>query len=434
MPRINLGILGLGTVGCGVVKLIQEHADLLNKKIGAPLCIKKIADIDLKTPRGLSLDRAILTTDSNEVVDDPEIQIVAELIGGVDAARDLSLKALRKGKHLVTANKALLARHGQEIYQAAARNQVDLGFEASVGGGIPILRALREGLVANRIQLLMGIINGTANYILTQMSEEGRDFASALAEAQRKGYAEADPTFDVEGFDAAHKLQILSSLAYGGYIDFDRIYVEGISSISPLDIKYAGEFGYKIKLLAITKESNGKQEVRVHPTLIPQHYLLASVGGVFNAVYIQGDAVGPLLFYGQGAGQMPTASAVVSDIVEIAQDILSQRPSHSNSLPLRRAEEVGIQVLDISEARCRYYLRVSALDQPGVLSQVSGILGDHHISISSVIQKERHEELSVPVVMMTHEAKEGDMREALQAIDQLDVVTGSTICIRVEGE
>ena len=434
MPRINLGILGLGTVGCGVVKLIQEHADLLSKKIGAPLCIKKIADIDLKTPRGLSLDRAILTTDSNEVVDDPEIQIVAELIGGVDAARDLSLKALRKGKHLVTANKALLARHGHEIYQAAARNQVDLGFEASVGGGIPILRALREGLVANRIQLLMGIINGTANYILTQMSEEGRDFASALAEAQRKGYAEADPTFDVEGFDAAHKLQILSSLAYGGYIDFDRIYVEGISSISPLDIKYAGEFGYKIKLLAITKESNGKREARVHPTLIPKHYLLASVGGVFNAVYIQGDAVGPLLFYGQGAGQMPTASAVVSDIVEIAQDILSQRPSHSNSLPLRRAEEVGIQVLDISEARCRYYLRVSALDQPGVLSQVSGILGEHHISISSVIQKERQEELSVPVVMMTHEAKEGDVREALQAIDQLDVVTGSTICIRVEGE
>jgi homoserine dehydrogenase len=417
-----------------VVKLIQEHADLLNKKIGAPLCIKKIADIDLKTPRGLSLDRTLLTTDANEVVEDPEIQIVAELIGGVDAARDLSLTALRKGKHLVTANKALLALHGQEIYQAAARNQVDLGFEASVCGGIPILRALREGLVANRIQLLMGIINGTANYILTQMSEEGRDFASALAEAQKKGYAEADPTFDVEGFDAAHKLQILSSLAYGGYIDFDRIYVEGISSISPLDIKYAGEFGYKIKLLAITKESNGKREVRVHPTLIPEHYILASVGGVFNAVYIEGDAVGPLLFYGQGAGQMPTASAVVSDIVEIAQDILSQRPSHSNSLPLRRAEEVGIQVLDISEARCRYYLRVSALDQPGVLSQVSGILGDHHISISSVIQKERLEELSVPVVMMTHEAKEGDVREALQAIDQLDVVTGSTICIRVEGE
>ncbi len=424
----------MGTVGCGVVKLIQEHADLLSKKIGAPLCIKKIADIDLKTPRGLSLDQAILTTDSTEVVDDPEIQIVAELIGGVDAARDLSLVALRKGKHLVTANKALLARHGQEIYQAAARNRVDLGFEASVGGGIPILRALREGLVANRIQLLMGIINGTANYILTQMSEEGRDFASALAEAQGKGYAEADPTFDVEGFDAAHKLQILSSLAYGGYIDFERIYVEGISSISSLDIKYAGEFGYKIKLLAITKESDGKREVRVHPTLIPQHYILASVGGVFNAVYIVGDAVGPLLCYGQGAGQMPTASAVVSDIVEIAQDILSQRPSHSNSLPLRRAEEVGIQVLDISEARCRYYLRVSALDQPGVLSQISGILGVHHISISSVIQKERHEESSVPVVMMTHEAKEGDMRGALQAIDQLEVVTGNTICIRVEGE
>jgi homoserine dehydrogenase len=434
MPKINLGILGLGTVGCGVVKLIQEHADLLSKKIGAPLCIRKIADIDLETPRGLSLDRALLTTDGNEVVEDPEIQIVVELIGGVEVARDFCLRALQKGKHLVTANKALLALHGQEVYQAAAENQVDVGFEASVCGGIPILRALREGLVANRIQLLIGIINGTANHILTQMSEEGRDFASALAEAQEKGYAEADPTFDVEGIDAAHKLQILSSIAYGGYIDFDRIYVEGISSMSPLDIKYAGEFGYKIKLLAITKESDGKREVRVHPALIPEHYILASVGGVFNAVYVRGDAVGPLLFYGQGAGQMPTASAVVSDVVEIAQDILSQRPSHSNSLPLRKAEEVGIHVLDISETRCRYYLRVSALDQPGVLSQVSGILGDHHISISSVIQKERHEELSVPVVMMTHEAKEGDVREALQAIDQLEVVTGNTICIRVEGE
>jgi homoserine dehydrogenase len=434
MPKINLGILGLGTVGCGVVKLIQEHADLLSKKIGASLCIKKIADIDLDTPRGISLDRGLLTTDADEVMEDREIQIVAELIGGVEAARGFCLKVLRKGKHLVTANKALLALHGQEIYQAAAENQVDLGFEASVCGGIPILRALREGLVANRIQLMMGIINGTANYILTQMSEEGRDFASALAEAQENGYAEADPTFDVEGLDAAHKLQILSSIAYGGYIDFDRIYVEGISSISPLDIKYAGELGYKIKLLAITKESNGKREVRVHPTLIPEHYILASVGGVFNAVYIKGDAVGPLLFYGQGAGQMPTASAVVSDIVEIAQDILLQRPCHSNSLPLRKAEEVGIRIADISEARCRYYLRVSALDQPGVLSRVSGILGDHHISISSVIQKERHEELSVPVVMMTHEARGGDMRQALDTIDRLDVVTEDTICIRVEGE
>jgi homoserine dehydrogenase len=434
MRKINLGILGLGTVGTGVVKLIQEHADLLRKKVGAPLQIARIADVDLEKPRGVSLDRGLLTRDANEVVEDPEIQIVAELIGGVGAARDLSLKALRNGKHLVTANKALLALHGREIYRAAAEHQVNLGFEASVCGGIPILRALREGLVANRIQVILGIINGTANYILTQMSEEGKDFGSALAEAQAKGYAEADPSFDVKGFDAAHKLQILSSLAYGGYIDFDRIYVEGISSLSPLDIKYAGEFGYKVKLLAITKESNGKREVRVHPTLIPQHYLLASVGGVFNAVYIKGDAVGPLLFYGQGAGQMPTASAVVSDIVEIGQDILLRRPAYSNALPLHQAEEVGISILDIAEVRCRYYLRVSALDQPGVLSRVSGILGDHHISISSVIQKERHEESSVPVVMMTHEAKEGDMRQALEEIDRLEVVSRNTICIRVEGE
>lgn len=434
MPQINLGILGLGTVGSGVVKLIQEHADLLSKKIGASLCIKKIADLDLESPRGIKLDRSLLTTDGNEVVEDKEIQIVVELIGGIEAARDFSLKALRNGKHLVTANKALLALHGQEIYWAAAQNKVNLGFEASVCGGIPILRSLREGLVANRIQLMMGIINGTANYILTQMSEEGRDFASALAEAQEKGYAEADPTFDVEGYDSAHKLQILSSIAYGGYVDFDRIYVEGISSISPLDIKYAREFGYKIKLLAIAKESKGRLEVRVHPTLIPEHYILASVGGVFNAVYMKGDAVGPLLFYGQGAGQMPTASAVVSDIVEIAQDILSGRPSRSNSLPLRKAEEAGIQIMDISEARSRYYLRVSALDKPGVLSRVSGILGDHHISIASVIQKERHAESSVPVVMMTHEAREGDARGALKEIDQLEVITAETICIRVDGE
>ena len=434
MPQINLGILGLGTVGSGVVKLIQEHADLLSKKIGASLCIKKIADLDLESPRGIKLDRSLLTTDGNEVVEDKEIQIVVELIGGIEAARDFSLKALRNGKHLVTANKALLALHGQEIYWAAAQNKVNLGFEASVCGGIPILRSLREGLVANRIQLMMGIINGTANYILTQMSEEGRDFASALAEAQEKGYAEADPTFDVEGYDSAHKLQILSSIAYGGYVDFDRIYVEGISSISPLDIKYAREFGYKIKLLAIAKESKGRLEVRVHPTLIPEHYILASVGGVFNAVYMKGDAVGPLLFYGQGAGQMPTASAVVSDIVEIAQDILSGRPSRSNSLPLRKAEEAGIQIMDISEARSRYYLRVSALDKPGVLSRVSGILGDHHISIASVIQKERHAESSVPVVMMTHEAREGDAREALKEINQLEVITAETICIRVDGE
>ncbi|MFH0873053.1 MAG: homoserine dehydrogenase [bacterium] len=434
MPQINLGILGLGTVGSGVVKLIQEHADLLSKKIGASLCIKKIADLNLESPRGIKLDRSLLTTDGNEVVEDKEIQIVVELIGGIEAARDFSLKALRNGKHLVTANKALLALHGQEIYWAAAQNKVNLGFEASVCGGIPILRSLREGLVANRIQLMMGIINGTANYILTQMSEEGRDFASALAEAQEKGYAEADPTFDVEGYDSAHKLQILSSIAYGGYVDFDRIYVEGISSISPLDIKYAREFGYKIKLLAIAKESKGRLEVRVHPTLIPEHYILASVGGVFNAVYMKGDAVGPLLFYGQGAGQMPTASAVVSDIMEIAQDILSGRPSRSNSLPLRKAEEAGIQIMDISEARSRYYMRVSALDKPGVLSRVSGILGDHHISIASVIQKERHAESSVPVVMMTHEAREGDARGALKEIDQLEVITAETICIRVDGE
>jgi len=434
MPNIRVGILGFGTVGSGVVKLIQENAGLLGKKIGAPLPIAKIADLDLDSPRGVEVEPSCLTSDAEEVVDDPGIQIVVELIGGTVAARELGLRALRNKKHLVTANKALLALYGQEMYRAAAENDVNLGFEASVGGGIPIIRALREGLVANRILLMMGIINGTANYILTKMTEEGGDFASALREAQDKGYAEADPTLDVDGLDAAHKLQILSSIAYGGYVDFDRIHVEGIRSISPLDIRYAGELGYKIKLLAIAKYLEGRIEVRVHPALIPKGNILASVGGVFNAVYIKGDAVGPLLVYGQGAGQMPTASAVVSDIVEIAQDILYHRPSNSNSLPLHRVEEVGISIAEISEVRTRYYLRVSALDKPGVLSKISGILGRHNISIASVIQKERHEESSVPVVMMTHEAREGDMRTALEEIDRLEVGSGSSVCMRVEGE
>ncbi|MBI5167491.1 MAG: homoserine dehydrogenase, partial [candidate division NC10 bacterium] len=409
-------------------------APLIERRVGSRLCIRKIADLDIITPRSVELDPATLTTKAEEVVQDPSIDIVVELIGGTEAAKDLCLQALSRGKHLVTANKALLALHGRDIYRAAIENRVDLGFEASVCGGIPLIKALREGLVANRILAIMGIINGTCNYILSKMSEQGRDFKEVLAEAQARGYAEADPSLDIDGIDAAQKLQILASIAYGSCIDFHQIFIEGIRGIDPLDIKFASELGYKMKLLAIAKGGNGEMEVRVHPTLIPDEHLLASVRGVYNAVYLLGDSVGSQMFYGRGAGQMPTASAVVSDIVEIAHNILFERPSRVSLLTPSLVEGAEIRVKDISKIRSQYYLRVSAIDKPGVLSKISGVLGSHNISIASVIQKVRHEQATVPVVMMTHEAVEGDMQKALKEIDYLEVVTEKTVCVRVEGE
>jgi homoserine dehydrogenase len=339
---------------------------------------------------------------------------------------------VNKGKHLVTANKALLAEYGLEIYHAAATQRVDLGFEASVCGAIPIIRSVREGLVANQIQSIMGIVNGTTNYILTKMTGTGRPFAEVLAEAQAKGYAEADPTLDVGGVDAAHKLQILASLAYNGYIRFSDIYIEGIQKIEAIDIAFARELGYRIKLLAIAKEEGGELEVRVHPTMIPEGHLLASVGGVYNAVHIRGDSAGSLMFSGRGAGQMPTASSVVADIVEIAHNILFHRPSRVSLLPTGGMGE-GLTLKPMKRIRSRYYLRAMVLDKPGVLSTVSGVLGDHNISIASVLQKGRAEQAAVPIVMLTHEATEGDMQKALKRINHLEMVTGDTICIRVEG-
>jgi homoserine dehydrogenase len=430
LKTINIGLVGFGTIGTGVVKLLQGQAALLQRRVAARLRLKRIADLDLTRPRDVEVDPKILTTDAREIIEDPAIDIVIELIGGTTAAREVSLAALRSGKHLVTANKALLATHGLELFRAAAEKRVDLGFEASVCGGIPIIRAVREGLVANRIHSIEGIVNGTCNYILTKMTELGAPFAEVLREAQDQGYAEADPSLDIDGTDAAHKLQILASIAYGGSVDFDAIHVEGIRGIDPADIQYAKELGYRVKLLAIAKETDGEIEVRVHPTLIPEDHLLASVGGVFNAVYIVGDATGSLMFYGRGAGQLPTASAVVSDIVEIAQNILYQRPSRPSHIPAIAGE--GLKIRPMAEVRTRYYLRVMAVDKPGVLSKVSGILGSHDISIASVIQKGRHARASVPVVMMTHEAVEGGMRRALAEIDALDVVSRSTVCLRVE--
>lgn len=430
MKTINIGLVGFGTVGSGVVKLLKEQAPLLERRVGGRLRLKRIADIDLTRARGVDVDAKILTTDAREVTDDATIDIVIELIGGTTVAREVSLAALRNGKHLVTANKALLATHGLELFRAAAERSVALGFEASVCGGIPIIRAVREGLVANRIQSINGIVNGTCNYILTKMTELGAPFADVLKEAQAKGYAEADPSLDIDGIDAAHKLQILASIAYGGSVDFDALYVEGIRGIDPADIQYAKELGYRVKLLAIAKETDGEIEVRVHPTLIPEDHLLASVGGVYNAVYIVGDATGSLMFYGRGAGQMPTASAVVSDVVEIAQNVLHQRPSRPSHIPQIAGDGLKIKAMD--RVRTRYYLRVMAVDKPGVLSKVSGILGHHEISIASVIQKGRHTRDSVPVVMMTHEAVEGAMRKALAEIDAIDVVREKTVCLRVE--
>jgi len=430
MKTINIGLIGFGTVGTGVVKLLKGQAPLLERRLAARLRLKRIADLDLTKPRDVEVDPKILTTDAREIIEDPAIDIVIELIGGTTAAREVSLAALRSGKHLVTANKALLATHGLELFRAAAEKRVDLGFEATVCGGIPIIRAVREGLVANRIHSIEGIVNGTCNYILTKMTELGAPFAEVLKEAQDQGYAEANPSLDIDGIDAAHKLQILASIAYGGSVDLSAIHVEGIRGIDPDDIQYAKELGYRVKLLAIAKETDGEIEVRVHPTLIPEDHLLASVGGVFNAVYIVGDATGSLMFYGRGAGQLPTASAVVSDVVEIAQNILYQRPSRPSHIPAIAGE--GLKIRPMAEVRTRYYLRVMAVDKPGVLSKVSGILGSHDISIASVIQKGRHARASVPVVMMTHEAVEGAMRRALAEIDALDVASGRTVCLRVE--
>ncbi|HET9489472.1 MAG TPA: homoserine dehydrogenase [Methylomirabilota bacterium] len=432
MKEVRLGLLGLGTVGGGVVKLLESERGMLEERAGCRLTLAAVADLDVTRPReGLDLARLPLTTEAARVLDDPGVHVVIELVGGLEPARSFILRALAAGKHVVTANKALLAHHGPELYQEARRRGVTLAFEAAVAGGIPLIRSIKEGLVANRVLSVFGIVNGTSNYILSKMTDEGLDFAVVLKEAQAHGYAEADPTLDVEGLDSAHKLQILVTLAFRTFVDLKDIHTEGITRISIQDIAYARELGYRVKLLAIAKASDGGLEVRVHPTMIPADAPLAAVSGVFNAVFLTGHAVGDLMFYGRGAGQLPTASAVWSDIVEIARRIAHGIPAlalelpsvGSGALPLRPMEAI----------RSCYYLRVMAQDRPGVLSRVAGILGENDISIVSVIQKGRATGEAVPVVMMTHEARERDMRTALAAIDQLRVVSSPTAMIRVEG-
>jgi homoserine dehydrogenase len=435
MREIKVGLIGFGTVGSGVARILQKNSRLIENRMGAKLVLKRIADVDLKTDRGVKLRQGVLTPRAEEVIRDPEIDIVMELIGGIEPAKTFILNAVRNGKHIVTANKALLALHGDEIFREAHRFGVDVNFEASVGGGIPLIRSIKEGLVANRIHLILGILNGTSNYILSKMTNEGRDFKDVLREAQEKGYAEADPTYDVEGIDAAHKLAILIRLAFGTALRFNEIFIGGISEITPLDIQFGREFGYRIKLLAIAKMEKGKIEARVHPTMIPEGHLLSTVEGVFNAIYIKGDAVGPALFYGQGAGQMPTGSAVVSDLVELGRNLLVE--AKGPRVPSLSYQEFAIGKSPhkrIEEVVMPYYMRFSALDRPGVLSKISGILGKNDISIISVIQKGRRIKGSVPIVMMTHEAREKNVRRALKEINRLGVILGKTMFIRVENE
>lgn len=429
MKAVNLGILGVGTVGSGVLKILTEKAALLEQRVGAPLRILKVAG-RRASPR-VRIPPGLYTTDAMEIVKDSRVDIVVELIGGTTVARSLCLEALNRGKHLVTANKALLAEHGLEIYQAAATKRVDLGFEASVCGAIPIIRCVREGLVANSIRSIVGIVNGTTNYILTEMTESGRALGDVLAEAQAKGIAEADPSLDVDGLDAAHKLQILASAAYGGYVPFGDIHVEGIRQIDALDIAFAREFGCVIKLLAVAKVDDGELEVHVHPTVIPDSHPLASIGGSYNGLLVHGDAAGPLLFSGLGAGQMPTASSVVADIAEIAHNIVFLRPSRVSLLPTSTSGVVGA-IRPVERSRCRFYLRFMVQDKPGVLSAVSGVLAENEISIASMIQKGRAEQVPVPVVMLTHDAVEGNVQRALARIGRLDMVA-ATVCLRVEG-
>ena len=431
MNKINIGLIGLGTIGTGVVKVLKENSSIIRERVGE-IVLKKVADRDIHRDRGIKLDEGVLTEDAMDVINDPEIQVVIELIGGTTDAKRYILDALGKGKHVVTANKALLSTHGREIFSKAAKAGLDIGFEASVGGGIPIIKAMREGLVANRIESIYGIINGTANYILSRMTNDGGRFEDVLKKAQEKGYAEKDPAYDIDGVDTAHKLAILISLAWGVHIRLEDIYTEGISRITQLDMKFAKEFGYRIKLLAIAKSDDGRIEARVHPTMVPAAHPLASVDGVFNAIHLRGNAVGPVMFYGLGAGMMPTASAVLADVIDICRNIRKGVANRLPAMPFSEGEKSAARLKDISDLNAQYYLRFFALDRPGVLSKLSGVLGSHNISISSVIQKDRKIGGAVPLVIVTHNALEREIRSAVQEIEKLDIIHDKPIYIRIE--
>lgn len=432
MENINVGLIGLGTIGTGVAKTLLENTALLEERLGFSLTLKAIADMDITSDRGIEIPDGLLTTDTESVIKDRDIDIIVELIGGTEPAKTFILQALKAGKHVVTANKALLASHGKDLFDAAQTYGKDLYYEAAVGGGIPIIKALRESLVANNYIFIYGILNGTCNYILTEMSEKGSTFKETLEDAIKLGYAEADPTLDVEGIDAAHKLALVTSLAYGVPPDISKVYVEGISHISPLDVTYARELGYKVKLLALTIDRGDQVEARVHPTLLPLNYLLSKVEGVFNAFYVRGDIVDSTLFYGRGAGMMPTASAVVSDIADIGRNIRAGIAGRIPHLGYRKDISRRKKYMDIDDIYTNYYLRINVMDKPGVLAKIAGILGERDISIVSVIQKPSQQQGFVPIVMLTNEAKESNMRSAIREIESLHEVNGSSVVLRVE--
>ena len=434
MQTIQVGLIGLGNVGAGVVQILQQQAGLIAERLGARLELKRIAVKHPERARTVQVAPAQLTGDAMEVLQDPDIAIVVELVGGYEPARTYLLTALQQGKHVVTANKALLARHGREIFQTATSLRRDIGFEASVGGGIPIIRTIKEGFVANQFLSISCIINGTTNYILSKMSDQGLDFQEVLQEAQDLGYAEADPSFDVDGIDAAQKIALLASLAFGSWVPYEAIYTEGITGVSQLDIAYARELGYRVKLLAMAKMASGQLDVRVHPAMVAADNWLANVNGVYNAISIRGDMVGRNMLIGRGAGAFPTGSAVVGDIVDVARNVLQDSGGRvpPQSYQDHSLQDVPLQEMD--EVVCKYYLRFQVADQPRVLAAIAGILGEHAISLESVLQKGRGHVPGAPVsiVMMTHEARERSIRQALVAIATLPTILGETIRLRVE--
>jgi homoserine dehydrogenase len=430
---IKVGLLGIGTVGGGTFAVLKRNQQEIQRRTGKTIEIVKVADRNLELARKVTEGKVEVTDDAFSVVNDPNVDVVVELIGGYGIAKDLVLKAIENGKHVVTANKALIALHGSEIFAAAQKKGVIVAFEAAVAGGIPIIKALREGLAANRIEWIAGIINGTTNFILTEMREKGLAFADVLGEAQRLGYAEADPTFDVEGIDAAHKLTILSAIGFGIPTQFDKAYTEGITKLESKDIRYAEELGYRVKLLGITKRTAAGVELRVHPTLIPEKRLVANVNGAMNAVVVKGDAVGPTLYYGAGAGAEPTASAVVADLVDVARLASASAEQRVPYLGFQPDQMADLPILPIGEIESAYYLRMRALDKPGVLAEVTKILGDRDISIDAMMQKEPDEnETEADIIILTHVTKEKNMDAAIAAIETLAAIDGKLTRIRME--
>lgn len=434
MNPINVGLLGIGTVGGGTFTVLERNAEEISRRAGRPIQITVVADKNLELAKKVTGGRCRITDDAFAVVADPGIDIVVELIGGYGVAKELVLKAIENGKHVVTANKALLATHGNEIFAAAQQKGVTVAFEAAVAGGIPIIKALREGLTANRIEWIAGIINGTTNFILSEMRSKGLPFDVVLKEAQRLGYAEADPTFDVEGIDAAHKLTIMSAIAFGNSMKFDQAYVEGITRLDSTDIKYAEQLGYRIKLLGITKRTPEGVELRVHPTLIPAKRLIANVEGAMNAVLVKGDAVGATLYYGKGAGAEPTASAVIADLVDVARMHTADPEHRVPHLAFQPDAIVELPILPISEVVTSYYMRMRVEDRPGVLADITRILADHQISIDAMIQREPDEgEEQADIIMLTHQTREKNIEDALARIEKLPVVKGGVTRLRLEG-